>query len=190
MWKKYLLIFLTFFTLLIGCAPENRPPAGGASPAPSNEQQKVNQISYPNQTDVNKKAQTSQDVANRLVKLALSDPHVENATAVVVGRIAVVGIDLPGNLDAARVSTIKYSVAQSLKEDPLGANALVTANPDLVERIREMARRIGEGHPVAGIMDELADIVSRIMPQFPREVERRERPQSPENQKRQNQPTH
>lgn len=191
MLRKSLLLSTLIFTLLIGCAPENRPPAGESTPSSQGkEQQRVNQISYPNQTDMKRNKQTSQEVAGRLVQLALSDPHVEDATAVVVGKIAVVGIDLPGNLEAARVSTIKYSVAQSLKEDPLGANALVTSDPDLVERIRQMARRIREGHPVAGVMDELADIVARIMPQVPRQVERREKPQTPENQKRQNQPTH
>ncbi|MBE3553595.1 MAG: YhcN/YlaJ family sporulation lipoprotein [Thermicanus sp.] len=187
--KLFLFIFL-FFILLLGCVPENRPPANQSSPPKVAREQRVDQISYPNQTAERPENQNAQKVANRLVQLALQDPNVQDATAVVVGRLAVVGIDVADNLEAARVSTIKYSVAQSLKEDPLGANALVTSDPDLMERLREMARRIREGHPIAGVADELADIVARIMPQFPRQVEQREEPQTPENRRRLNQTTH
>lgn len=56
------------------------------------------------------------------------------------------------------METIKYSVAQALKNDRYGANAVVIADPDTVSRLREMSREISEAHPVTGILDELAAI--------------------------------
>ena len=40
---------------------------------------------------------------------------VNDATAVVVGKYAIVGIDVKAKLDRTRVESIKYSVAESLK---------------------------------------------------------------------------
>ena len=37
----------------------------------------------------------------------------------------------------------------------------------MTERIREMGNKIQHGYPVAGVVDELAEIVSRYMPSFP-----------------------
>ena len=44
-----------------------------------------------------------------------SVPGVNDATAVVVGKYAIVGIDVKAKLDRTRVESIKYSVAESLK---------------------------------------------------------------------------
>jgi len=101
------------------------------------------------------------------VSLASSIPDVKDATAVVAGNYAVVGIDVDKDLDRSRVGTIKYSVAEALKDDPLGANAVVVADPDIVERLRVMRQDIQKGKPIKGVMNELAGIVGRLMPQIP-----------------------
>ncbi|MDQ0339144.1 YhcN/YlaJ family sporulation lipoprotein [Caldalkalibacillus uzonensis] len=118
----------------------------------------------------------AQETAERLAKLATRVDEVSDATAVVVGPWAVVGIDVDARLDRARVGSIKYSVAEALKEDPQGAYAVVTADPDTMQRLREMNRSIRRGEPVQGIMDELAEIVGRLMPQVPRDIEGPETP--------------
>lgn len=167
--------FFSVITLILfistGC--QNNQPQGNPSSSPSdaNRKQQVQKISVDDQTK--QRENFSSETANRLVQLALKDPNVHDATAVVIGKYAVVGIDVPKDLDASRVGTIKYSVAQTLKSDPQGANALVTADPDLFQRLRDMAASIREGHPVAGIADQLADIVNRIIPQVPKQVEER-----------------
>ncbi|GAA0350630.1 YhcN/YlaJ family sporulation lipoprotein [Bacillus horti] len=118
----------------------------------------------------------SQEVADRLVELATRIDHVNDATAVVLGRYAVVGIDIDAKLDRSKAGTVKYSVAEALKADPRGAYAIVTADPDTNFRLREMGKEVREGHPVAGIMEELAEIVGRLMPQVPRSVQQPENP--------------
>ncbi|GGK15061.1 hypothetical protein GCM10010965_05080 [Caldalkalibacillus thermarum] len=121
-------------------------------------------------------AHEAQETAERLAKLATQIEEVNDATAVVVGPWAVVGIDVDAHDDRARVGSIKYSVAEALKEDPQGAYAVITADPDIMQRLREMNRSIRRGEPVQGIMDELAEIVGRLMPQVPREIEAPETP--------------
>ena len=107
---------------------------------------------------------------------------MNDATAVVVGPWAVVGIDIDASYDRGRVGNIKYSVAEALKEDPAGAYAVVTADPDTLQRLREMREAIQNGEPVEGIMNELAEIVGRLMPQIPRESESPQRaPQQKDN---------
>lgn len=108
--------------------------------------------------------------ANHLKSLAESVPGVKNANCVVMGNTAVVGLNVDGNLDRAEVGTIKYTVAEALQTDPAGANALVTADLDVANRIAELGQHIQEGHPVSGLASELADIVGRIIPQLPKDV--------------------
>lgn len=108
--------------------------------------------------------------ATHLANLAASIPGVNDATAVVIGDYAVVGIDVDAELDRSRVESIKYSVAESLKHDPRGVNAVVVADIDTYERLQEMGKQIREGNGGEGVMDELAAIVGRAMPQFPNEL--------------------
>lgn len=127
------------------------------------------------QTKVERHAGDEQEVAQRLANLATEVDGVNDATAVVAGRWAVVGIDVDQDLDRSRVGSIKYTVAESLRSDPRGADAVVTADPDIMERLREMNEDIRSGEPVEAIMDELAAIVGRIMPQVPRDIEEPQR---------------
>lgn len=117
-------------------------------------------------------------VARHLETLAKSVPGVKDARCVVIGNTAVVGIDVDEKLDRARVGTIKYSVAEAFRKDPYGIDAFVTADMDLNERIREIRADIEAGHPVAGFAEELADIIGRIMPQLPRDIELRDPPET------------
>lgn len=105
--------------------------------------------------------------ANHLANVASEVPDVGNATSLVAGPYVVVAIDVDKDLDRSRVGSIKYSVAEALKKDPYGKNAVVIADADGYERIKQMARKVRDGHPIQGITDELAAIVGRYMPEVP-----------------------
>ncbi|MDQ0162813.1 YhcN/YlaJ family sporulation lipoprotein [Bacillus alveayuensis] len=113
---------------------------------------------------------TGQQIAKHLVELANRVPDVQNTTAVVLGQYAVVGIDVDQNLDRNKVESIKYSVAEALKHDPYGANAVVVADPDTIKRLQNIAASIQDGRPIGGILDELAAIVGRVMPNIPSDI--------------------
>ena len=117
-------------------------------------------------------------VARHLEELAKSVPGVKDARCVVFGNTAVVGIDVDETLDRSRVGTLKYSVAEAFRKDPYGIDAYVTADMDLNARIREIRADIEAGHPVIGFVEELTDIIGRIMPQMPRDLELRDPPET------------
>ncbi|WP_019636257.1 YhcN/YlaJ family sporulation lipoprotein [Paenibacillus fonticola] len=105
-----------------------------------------------------------------LEQLVKRVPGVKGARCVIMGNTAVVGIDVDGKLERARVGNIKYTVAEALRKDPHGAGAVVTADVDLNNRLSEIGAKIRQGHPVSGFATELADIIGRIMPQMPRDT--------------------
>ncbi len=109
----------------------------------------------------------NEQLATHLANVASDVPNVNNATAIIAGPYAVVGIDVDKHLDRSRVGTIKYSVSEALQHDPYGKTAVVIADGDITERIRLMGMKIREGYPVQGIIDELSAIVGRYMPDFP-----------------------
>jgi YhcN/YlaJ family sporulation lipoprotein len=130
-----------------------------------NEKQNLVNVKNSYIQDVDRK--TGQEISKRLVNLASSIPNVNDATAVVLGRYAIVGIDVNSKIDRSQVGSIKYSVSESLKNDPYGAKAVVVADPDTTQRLKEIASEIKKGRPIQGIMNELADVAGRLMPEVP-----------------------
>ncbi|MFJ5622248.1 YhcN/YlaJ family sporulation lipoprotein [Peribacillus loiseleuriae] len=152
------------FLLLNGCSSNQQ----GQENVNTKRQQATN-VNYSTiqQTD----QVTDSDTAKRLIDLASKVPHVNDATAVVFGDYAIVGIDIDSDIDRSQVGTIKYSVGETLKHDPFGAKAAVVADPDLNARIKEVAKDIQNGKPVRGILNELSDITSRIIPEVPGDIQ-------------------
>lgn len=162
--KKLISLFCCMaIAFLAGCNNSNNDAIGN-----NNEQNELIQVKNSTSNHIDRK--TGQDIAKHLVEIAKGIPDVKDATAVVLGKYAVVGIDVDSKIDRSRVSTIKYSVAESLKKDPNGANAVVVADADTIVRLKEMGKEIQNGKPVSGILEELANIVGRIMPELPSDI--------------------
>ncbi|HJV45670.1 MAG TPA: YhcN/YlaJ family sporulation lipoprotein [Bacillota bacterium] len=159
-----LLLVSVFFTgCQLGRPNETKQPARQGT-----QVQQVQRV--PQTAKENEFNQSPVATASRLVEIADKVPNVQRSTAIVFGKTAVVGIDVNGKLDRARVGTIKYTVAQALKKDPQGASAIVTADPDIVQRVKEMNEEVRKGRPIAGFAQELADITGRLMPQLPKDI--------------------
>jgi YhcN/YlaJ family sporulation lipoprotein len=121
------------------------------------------------------KAESEIALKDHLEQLAKRVPGVEGAHCVVMGKTAIVGLDVKGSLSRSRVGTIKYSVAEAIRKDPRSVNALVTADMDLSSRLAELSNHVSKGRPVSGFASELADIVGRIIPQIPEDTKPRGR---------------
>ncbi|WP_307894255.1 YhcN/YlaJ family sporulation lipoprotein [Bacillus swezeyi] len=158
------LIFIQTAILLSACGIQNNAQ-NEANELPGNRPIHVKNTA---QEPVNR--EDGQAISKRLVKITENVPGVNDATAIVLGRLAVVGIDVKDNLERSKVESIKYSVAEALQDDPYGANAAVVADPDTVNRLRAMGREIQAGRPVKGILDELAAIVGRVLPEVPNDA--------------------
>lgn len=160
---RIFIVAVALALLITGCGGTANKEGGSA---PQQDRKVRTQQTVPQKREI----KDPQEVASRLAKLADSVPNVNAATCVVIGNTAIVGIDVAGDLDRSRVGTIKYSVAEALNKDPYGVNAIVTADIDINNRLREIAADIQRGQPVAGFANELADMIGRIMPQLPRDI--------------------
>lgn len=123
---------------------------------------------------------TNTEIANHLANVAGNVPEVNQASAIVAGPYTVVAIDVNEDLDRSRVSSIKYSVSEALYHDPWGKTAVVVADADLMARLRGMGDRMQQGYPIQAVVDELAAIVGRYMPEFPTNDDQ---PQEPDDNK-------
>jgi YhcN/YlaJ family sporulation lipoprotein len=174
---KLLISGILLLSLLAGCT---QSPKKGASPSPANNENQ--QVQVQQTAPQKKEIQDSRAVAKRLEQIATSIPQVESAKCVVFGNTAVVGINLPPEMDRSRVGTIKLSVAEALKNDPYGVDAIVTADMDLTARINKVSDHIKNGKPISGFAQEMAEIIGRAIPQMPRDVSPNPNPQSKEPQ--------
>ncbi|MGX6442089.1 YhcN/YlaJ family sporulation lipoprotein [Neobacillus sp. K501] len=172
--KKFFMI-IGLILVLIGCNNTNT----------AQNDQKQNLINVKNSEIENVDRKTGQQVSKRLVELATSIPEVNDATAVVLGRYAIVGIDVNSKVDRSQVGSIKYSVAESLKNDPYGARAVVIADADTNQRLKEISADIQKGRPIRGIMEELADVAGRLMPEIPAKIIDPNPTKAPEEPKKQ-----
>lgn len=163
MMMRLSLITITLFSLFVftACNQDNREEA-------ITNEETDRQFEQVKNSDPNQPQQLSNtEIANHLANIASDVPNVNDAVSVVAGPYAVVGIDVDKDLDRSRVGTIKYSVLEALYDDPYGKTAVVIADADANERIRGMADKIEQGQPIYGIVDELAAVVGRYMPEFP-----------------------
>jgi len=118
-----------------------------------------------------------EDAADRLERLAESVQGVNGARCVVLGKVAIVGIDVDGKLDRGKVGSVKYAVAEALAKDPAGVRALVTADLDIQNRIRAIRDSAKDGKPLRGLAEQLAELIGRMMPQLPRDTAPKAEPQ-------------
>ncbi|WP_053362039.1 YhcN/YlaJ family sporulation lipoprotein [Bacillus sp. FJAT-27251] len=157
---KHVLMIFTLILLVTGCGAGNNTA----------REQQDDRVGVKNTAIEHEDRQQYADKANYLAQLAERVPDVENATAIVIGNVAVVGIDVDANLERSEVGSIKYSVAESMKDDPHGAGAIIIADPDMNARLREVAEDFRVGRPLQGILNELADITGRLMPEVPADL--------------------
>lgn len=153
--------------LLAGCGTNSRT----ASPSPQDQNNTGGfrtQSTTENVEQMNTgSTMTAEQRQIHLEELAQRVPGVNGAHCIIMGKTAIVGVDVDAQLERARVGSIKYSVAEALRKDPQGAGAVVTADIDINQRLVEIGNKIREGHPVSGFATELADMIGRIVPQLP-----------------------
>ncbi|WHY83434.1 YhcN/YlaJ family sporulation lipoprotein [Siminovitchia fortis] len=170
--KKAAYIFIIL--ILAACGQMNGQQRDGENPSLQNTKTEISRQDNTRNSD--------EDRANYLAGLASDIPQVKNATAVVAGDYAIIGIDVDKDLDRSKVGSIKYSVAESIKHDPRGAGAIVVADPDINARLKEIKDDISKGMPMQGIINELADITGRVMPELPPQENNKNPQEAPQKQ--------
>lgn len=113
----------------------------------------------PERMNMNQVADYMADTVNRV-------PGVERSAVLLTGRTALIGVDLGKDIGGSKIDTIKYSVKEAAENTGSGYRAVVTADVDTVTRVRELIAGMRAGKPVDSIADEIADIVSRLIPEM------------------------
>lgn len=145
---RYLIpLLLLVLSLAAGCGRQN------AVPGPEPGQRMTD-----GQADVG--------MADEAVELAEQVEGVDTAYAVVTGpSTLMVGLVLAQGIGEEEASRIEEQVADELPRRLEGVEeVVVTSNPDLVERIREIGRGVREGRPVSEFADEVDEIMDRLAP--------------------------
>lgn len=136
-----------------------------------NSQNQVTNIKNTNNSTNNSNAQTSNVSSNlsqratQIAKDINSIDGVEKATVIITGETALIGLNLTNNLNDEQISNIKKSAENKAKTSNNGIkNAAVTASPEIVQRITNLANDIKEGKPISGLADELGNLIKRVTP--------------------------
>lgn len=155
--KLRIFLFASILTISLAACNQNNLPNNEVGNESTNDQNRteidVEQSSYEQNNQY-----SNNEIATHLANIAADVPDVNDAVAIIAGPYAVVGIDINEETDREQVGTIKYAVSEALRNDPYGKTAVVIADADMMQRLREMNMKMRQGHPVQGITEELAEI--------------------------------
>ena len=187
--KHYLfsvLAIMIVMILAVSCAPARRPGAirrPGATRAPGNtpgtRQTRVVPRTAPNRpivsttpgpvtpnaTTRDNNAGDMQGRARKIADAAARQRDVKSATCVLTGNTAMIGVQFNKQFKGKMTDAIKADVEKKAKQaDNRITRGVVTADPDMVSRIKGIFKDIGNGKPISGFTDELNEMMNRITP--------------------------
>lgn len=91
--------------------------------------------------------------------------NVSDAMVLVNNNVAYVGIDLNGNVEDATTNAIKDRVITAVKRaDNSITQVYVSADVDVVQRLRGYGTDIRGGRPISGFIDEIEEMFRRPIP--------------------------
>jgi YhcN/YlaJ family sporulation lipoprotein len=172
--KISLICLLCIVVLAVGCTPAKRPLAkrpltenrntvdrnrdlydDNIQRVPDNTVRQSKNITG----DANRK---SEDHAAREVKKL---DKVRDATVIINNNVAYVGIDLTPGVENAETDTIKKEVIRCVERvEPAVTRVYVSADVDVMGRLRGYARDIRAGKPVSGLINEIQEMFRRPIP--------------------------
>jgi len=156
------LALLMGLSVLSGCPPQRKPvptptpPPGPTAPAPP-------ATPAPAVPGPNTQAQ-ARDAADDIATRVATVDGVNKASVVVVGNVALIGIDLDKDVEKGQTEGIRENAARRAKEDPRIVNAVVETDPDSVARIQKIADGVRKGRPISEFFDEIAEFFNRLKP--------------------------
>jgi YhcN/YlaJ family sporulation lipoprotein len=104
--------------------------------------------------------------AERIADAAAEQKEIESAACVITGNTAMVGVQFNEQYKGKLTDAIKSQVENKVKDaDNRITRVVVTADPDLVSRIEDIFKDIGNGKPISGFTKELNEMINRINPQ-------------------------
>ncbi|NLY78188.1 MAG: YhcN/YlaJ family sporulation lipoprotein [Tissierellia bacterium] len=104
-------------------------------------------------------------LADRIAKEIERLNNVDEASVLLSGNTAIVGVDMDDDVEGQITSDLKQRIAKIVKNRNKDIeNVSITADPDLFTRISNMAEDITNGRPISGFADQFEEILRRITP--------------------------
>lgn len=149
--------------VVTGCTPRQRPAPTPSTPAPRTATP-PRTVTKPKTVATDMVAR-SRNIANQVAAM----PEVEKAAVVITGNTALVGVTIKGSVEGKLSDQVKKKIETTVKTVDKGIkNVVVTADPDLFDRIRLMMNDIAKGKPVSGFTREINEMINRITPITPK----------------------
>ncbi|QUH26781.1 YhcN/YlaJ family sporulation lipoprotein [Serpentinicella alkaliphila] len=102
--------------------------------------------------------------AERIADAVAKMEEVRSAYVVITDTTALVGVALAGNTNDVATDLKRRIEDVVTKTDREIDRVAVTADPDLITRIRNVADETGRGRPLSGFGREVEEILRRIIP--------------------------
>lgn len=174
---KVLALLLVLTLALTGCPAAERPEDDPAPPPPGAAPGQTPQTTPgdPGAPELDDRplggtATGVGDMNTRIQGLAQEVTGVENVVAVVVGNIALIGIDtnvVPNQQNQVGETSpdqLERSVADAVERDQTIVEAYVTSDRQLTDRIRNIASNMDDGRPITQYLDDITDLLEEMRP--------------------------
>jgi YhcN/YlaJ family sporulation lipoprotein len=144
---------------MVGCATQRRPESQ-PDVRPRTQTQPITYRTpnaVPNVTNLR--------VANKAADAVSRLKEIDSAVVFLTDRTAYVAVVLEKDYRAGLTGRLKSKVAKQVKRsDPSVRTVYVSANPDFVSRMRDYARDVQQGRPIAGLIDNFRKMIQRTFP--------------------------
>lgn len=163
-----LILLLSFSLAVSGCTSNKKPapkPAPPAKMTPTPKAPAKKTPTAPTPAPARKPAAPAHTHAMKLAQAAEKVEGVKSATVVITGSTAMVGLETKSGVEAKKTEDIKTKVADEIKRADTSIKTVsITTDPNLITRLKKVAKGIENGKPISGFTDELAEITRRITP--------------------------
>lgn len=103
--------------------------------------------------------------ADKIAKDVAKLKEIQSATCVITGNTALVGVQFSKQYQGKLTDKIKKDVDKKVRAlDTAITRVEVTADPDLVTRIKDIFKSTKAGKPVSGFTKQINEIINRIKP--------------------------
>ncbi|MFO7263314.1 MAG: YhcN/YlaJ family sporulation lipoprotein [Bacillota bacterium] len=100
--------------------------------------------------------------ADRMAEVAAAVDGVENATAVIVGATAYVGLDLDPQVGRRKADAVEEEVARRVNRAVPRYHVIVTSDVDMLGQLTEIDNGLRAGRPIEQFRDQLDVINQRL----------------------------